>query len=177
MAMRDLIPWGRQENRAPALYRDEERNPLLSFRREMDRLFEDAFRGFGMPSLLGASTGLSWPNVEVRETDNEVRLTAELPGLSERDVELTLENDVLCLRGERKAESEDKDRGYSERFYGRFERRIALPSGVDEEKVSACFDNGVLTVTVPKSAEAEHRHRMPINVETKADQKPEKTKH
>ena len=177
MAMRDLIPWGRQENRAPALYHDEERNPLLSFRREIDRLFDDAFRSFGMPSLMGASAGLSWPSVEVRETDNDVRVTAELPGLSEQDVELTLENDVLCLRGERKAESEDKDRGYSERYYGRFERRIALPAGVDEEKVSARFDNGVLTVTLPKSAEAAHRRRIPINAETKPDGRAEKTKH
>lgn len=166
MPMRDLIPWGRHESRVPSMYREEDRNPLLSFRREMDRLFEDAFRGFGMPSF-GAGRALAWPNVEVSERDNELRVTAEVPGLSEKDVELTLEDGMLTLRGERKSESEDKDRGYSERFYGRFERRIPLPAGVDEEKAIARFENGVLTVTIPRSPGAERGRRIPINAETK----------
>lgn len=168
MSMRDLIPWGRQESRTPALYRDEDRSPLFSLRREMDRLFDEAFRGFGMPSVgLGFGRSVAWPNIEVNETDREVRVVAEVPGLSEKDVELTVDDGLLCIRGERRLESDDKERGYSERFYGRFERRIALPSGAQEDKANARFENGVLTVTVPKSPEAERGRRIPINVDTK----------
>ena len=166
MSMRDLIPWGRQENRAPSVYRDESRDPFWSLRRDMDRLFDDTFRSLGLttPSL-GRAGG--WPSLEVSETDNEVRITAEVPGMSEKDIELLVEDGVLTLRGEKKSESQDKDRGYSERYYGRFERRIALPSGVDQEKAAARFDNGVLTVTMPKSPEAERGRRIAINAETK----------
>jgi HSP20 family protein len=165
MSMRDLIPWGRQENRAPAIYEDR-RDPFTTLRREMDRLFDDTFRSFGLTSS-GFGRGVSWPSVEVSETESEVRITAEVPGLAEKDIELTLDNGVLTLRGERKAETEDKDRGYSERFYGRFERRIALPSSVEEEKANARFDNGVLTVTLSKSPELARGRRIPINGQTK----------
>jgi HSP20 family protein len=164
MSVRDLIPWGRQENRAPTLYREDSRDPFTTLRREMDRLFDDTFRSFGLTAF---GRGAAWPSVEVSETDSEVRVTAEVPGLAEKDIELTLDNGLLTLRGERKSETEDKDRGYSERFYGRFERRIALPTSVDEEKANARFDNGVLTVTLPKSPEAERGRRIPINGETK----------
>lgn len=166
MAMRDLIPWGRQETRAPTLFRDENRDPFWSFRREMDRLVDDTFRGFGLTSP-GFGRAMNWPSLEVNETDTEVRVTAEVPGLNEKDIELTVEDGVLTLRGEKKSETQDKDRGYSERFYGRFERRIALPNGVDEERANARFENGVLTVTMPKSPEMEHARRIPISSETR----------
>ena len=162
MSMRDLMPWNRQDNRLPAAY-ERRRDPLTSLRREMERLFDDAF-GVAAP---GAAQSAAWPNVEVSETDSEVRIVAEMPGFSEKDIDLTLDNGMLCLRGERKSEVEDKDRGYSERFFGRFERRLALPSGVDETKANARFDNGMLTVTVPKSPEIERGRRIPINGQTK----------
>jgi HSP20 family protein len=170
MNMRDLIPWGRQSSTAPVQYQSQGSDPILSFRREVDRLFDDLFRG-SFPSLgsgfgLGRAIG-AWPNVELSETDREIRITAEVPGMSEKDVELLLEDGVLTLRGERKSETEDKDRGYSERYYGRFERRIALPSNVDEQGAKADFKDGVLSVTLPKSAEAERGRRIPINGETR----------
>ncbi len=170
MSMRDLIPWGRQSSSAPAAYQNEQNNPLVGFRREVDRLFDDLFRwpttSFG-PSFGVAGRALAWPNLEVNETDREVRITAEVPGMSEKDVELTVEDGILTLRGEKKSETADKDRGYSERFYGRFERRIALPGGVDDKEARAEFRDGVLTVTIPKSAEAERGRRIPINAETR----------
>jgi HSP20 family protein len=86
--------------------------------------------------------------------------------MSEKDVELLMEDGVLTLRGEKKSQNEDKERGYSERMYGRFERRIALPHGVQEEGANASFRDGVLTVTLPKSAEAQKGRRIPINAET-----------
>lgn len=165
MAMRDLIPWGRQENRAPALFGAEERSPFWSLRRDIDRLFDDFFHA-PMASF-GRGATMQWPNVEVNQTETEIRITAEVPGMNEKDVELLIEDGVLTLRGEKKSETEDKDRGYSERYYGRFERRIALPSGIDEENAKADFRDGVLTVTLPKSAEAEHGRRIPINAQTR----------
>ncbi|HWH21883.1 MAG TPA: Hsp20/alpha crystallin family protein [Allosphingosinicella sp.] len=166
MSMRDLIPWGRQTSSAPVSYRDEESNPLLSLRRDMNRLVDDFFRGtIPSPSFLWNT--VNWPNIEVNKTDREVRVTAEVPGMSEKDVELFVEDGVLTLRGEKKNETEDKERGYSERFYGRFERRIALPAGVTEDNAKADFRDGVLTVTLPKSPDAERGRRIPINAETK----------
>ncbi len=165
MSMRDLIPWSRQEGRSPAPY-DERRDPFMALRREMDRLFDDTFRSFGLTAP-GAWQSRGWPSVEVNETDTEIRVTAEMPGLSEKDVELMLDNGVLTLRGERKSETDDKERGYSERFYGRFERRIALPSGVAEEKAKAEFRDGVLSVTLPLNREAERGRRIPINTGTR----------
>lgn len=165
MSMRDLIPWGRQDNSgAPVPYNREESSPFLSLR-DVDRLFDNFFRGT-VPSTSFLRSSMGWPSVEISDSDREVRVTAEVPGMSEKDVELLMENGVLTLRGEKKSENEDNDRGYSERMYGRFERRIALPEGVQEEGANASFRDGVLTVTLPKSAEAQRGRRIPINAET-----------
>ena len=162
MTVRDLSPWSRQENRLPAPVdgeRDVERHPLLSLHREVNRLFDDVFRGFGVPSVAGFDHGLGWPQLELAETDKEVRVTAELPGLDEKDIDLQVKDGVLTIRGEKKAELEDKERGYSERSYGRLERRIGLPNGVDRDKASATFRNGVLTVTLPRTEAANENVR------------------
>ena len=169
MTMRDLIPWGRQES-VPAPLQDRERNPFLSLRDEVDRLFDDVLRG-GFPSLghgLGFSRALgAWPKVELGETEKEIRITAEIPGMNEKDVELLLDDGMLTIRGERKSETEDKDRGYSELHYGRFERRIALPTNVDEQSAKAEFKDGVLSIALQKSGEVERGRRIPINAETR----------
>ena len=165
MNMRDLIPWGRQSSTTPAQYQSQQDHPVLGFRREIDRLFDDLFRSPW--TSFGGRTMSPFPNLELSETDREVRITAEVPGMSEKDVELLLDDGVLTIRGEKKSETEDKDRGYSELHYGRFERRIALPSGVDEKAAKADFRNGVLTVTLPKSEEAERGRRIPINADTR----------
>jgi len=158
MAMRDLIPWSRQQSSAPALWRDPDMGPVASLRREMDRLFDDMFR---TPALSFVGGSGNWPSIEVNEDDKEVRVTAEIPGMSDKDVELLLDNGMLTIRGERKGEKEE--RGYSERWYGRFERRIALPADVDEEQCKADFRDGLLTVTLPKSEQARNARRIPIN--------------
>lgn len=167
MAIRDLIPWSRQENRLPAPVngaRESETHPLLSLHREMNRLFDDVFRSFGVPSFAGFDHSLGWPQVELAETEKEIRVTAELPGLDQKDVDIQVEEGVLTIRGEKKAEVEDKERGYSERSYGRFERRIGLPRGIDRDMASATFRNGVLTVTLPRTEAAnENVRRIPIH--------------
>ncbi|AWN41559.1 Hsp20/alpha crystallin family protein [Methylobacterium durans] len=164
MSVRDLIPWGRSTNApVPSRMRDEPMSPFLTLHREMNRLFDDVFSGIGgVPALGGRSLG--WPSVEMVETDQGLRVSAELPGLDEKDVELTIDDGVLTLRGEKRAEMTDRERGYSERSYGRFERVIALPFAVEEDKAEASFQNGVLSVALPRSAKApEQGRRIAIN--------------
>ncbi len=158
MSVRDLIPWGRNNgNRTPAIFRDDERDPFLSLHREVNRLFDDVFRSFesGFPFFSREfSFGGSWPRVEIADTEREIKITAEMPGLEEKDLEVLLDDGVLTLKGEKRSETEDKDRQFSERFYGRFHRRIPLGYEVEEANADASFRNGVLTVTLPKSEKA-----------------------
>lgn len=137
--------------------RGEEPNPFQALHREVNRLFDDVFRGFDLaPSNFGErllDRSFGGPNIEVSEAGNEVKVTAELPGLDEKDVNVQLSDGVLVISGEKKTETDDKDRLFSERFYGRFERRIPVDD-VDQDKVSAAFKNGVLTITLPRVAGA-----------------------
>jgi HSP20 family protein len=158
MSVRDLIPWGREESRVPSLFRDSERDPFLSLHRQVNRLFDDVFRGFdgGLPSVGRASAfGGNWPSVEISDNDKEIRVTAEVPGMEEKDIEVLLDDGVLTLRGEKRSETEDKERQFSERYYGRFERRIPLGYEIEEDRIDARFKNGVLSVTLPKTAKAQ----------------------
>jgi HSP20 family protein len=165
MALRDLIPWSNR-GREMSVHGGEEVSPFLTLHREMNRLFDDVFRGFdlspaGANGFLGRS--MAWPNVEVSETDTEMKVTAELPGLDEKDVEVELADGVLTIRGEKQTETEDKDRLFSERYYGRFERRIPVDE-VEQDKVAASFKNGVLTVALPKLPTAQRKSkRIAIN--------------
>ena len=157
MALRDLITWGRDQPSVPSR-RAEEVSPFLTLHREMNRLFDDVFNNFGSfgaPSAFGRMP--AWPSVEVVQSDKDVRVSAELPGLDEKDVEVLVDDDVLTIRGEKKSETEDKDRRFCERYYGRFERVIPRPLAVEEDRAEASFNNGVLTVTLPKSAKAEDK--------------------
>jgi len=138
----------------------------------MNRLFDDVFRGLDLAPFGGVGRQVGWPSVEVIEGDKDVRVVAELPGLDEKDVEVLLHEGVLTIRGEKRSEVDDKERSFSERFYGRFERRIPLAWEVEEDKVEASFNNGVLTVTMPRSAHAEQRVKR-IAVKAKKDE----TKH
>ena len=120
---------------------------------EFDRLFS---------TTVGAPTLTAWsPAVDVRESDDDFVVTAELPGLAKDTVDITIENGVLSLSGEKKEEREegvaDSGRYVLERRYGRFQRSFSLPRGVDADNVSAKFSDGILTVTLPKSATAKPR--------------------
>ncbi|MES2029174.1 MAG: Hsp20/alpha crystallin family protein [Pseudomonadota bacterium] len=163
MAFKDLIPWS-GTGREVGVHRGTDANPFLTLHREMNRMFDDVFRGFDLAPFGSTRTlsALGWPQIDIDETDKEVRITAELPGLDEKDVNLEIADGVLSISGEKKSESEDKERRFSERYYGRFERRIPLQD-VDDDKTSATFKNGILTITVPKSAEAKNVRRISIN--------------
>jgi len=133
-------------------------NAFLSLQQEIDRLFDDF--GRGLPGLAsfnrnGPSVNSDLvPRMDIAETDQAIELTAELPGMQEKDVEVTLKDNVLTIRGEKKAERDEKKKDYHlvERRYGSFSRRMELPAGIDAANVEAKFANGVLTVTVPKVA-------------------------
>ena len=146
--------------------RDEESDPLLTLHREMNRLFGDVYRGALRGhdvTPFGFNRPAPWPNVEVAKSDNEIKVTAELPGLDEKDVRVELSDNTLIIDGERKG-AEDKNRWFSERYYGHFERRIPLNWEVEEDKAAASFRNGVLTVTLPRSAKAQqHTKRIPVH--------------
>jgi HSP20 family protein len=164
MAIKDLIPWNNR-GREVGLHRGADTHPFLALHREMNRMFDDVFRGFDLAPFGSARAfdGLGWPQIDIDETDKEMRITAELPGLDEKDISLQIANGVLSIAGEKKSETEDKDRRFSERYYGRFERRIPIEN-VDEAKASASFKNGVLTIALPKSSEArENVRRIAIN--------------
>jgi len=156
MALNDLIPW--RSGRSLA-HRDPD--PFNSLQREMNRLF-DSFWGGVEPRLSASSgTGIYSPNIDVRETDQAYRITAELPGLNESDVEINLRDNNLIISGEKKTEHDEKreDRYYSERSYGRFQRAIPFAIEVDADKAQAKFDRGVLTIELPKNAQARDKTR------------------
>lgn len=152
MTINDLVPWKWGEKKVP-VRREVEENPFYMMQREMDRLFNGFFdRNFEMTPF-GESFGAFTPSVDVTENDKELTVSAELPGLAEKDIEVSLTRDVLTIRGEKKAEKEDKGDNYyrMERSYGSFQRSIPLPTRVDADKVDATFKNGVLTITLPKT--------------------------
>jgi HSP20 family protein len=146
-----MVPLGRR----PALWgglRDEG-HPLDVFHREFDRLFEDMWRGFDRP--MRGEYEPSWamtPTMDVAEDDDEVRLSVELPGMDEEDVEIILSDDVLTIKGEKKVETErgEKTYSYKERAYGSFRRSLPLGANILTDKIEAHFDKGVLTITLPK---------------------------
>jgi HSP20 family protein len=162
MTLRDLVPWRRNEMA-------REGDPFNALHRELDDLFD---RFFGNGDLVPWS-GRAWagapfsPSVDVDETEKEVRVTAELPGMDEKDVELALAENMLTIKGEKKVEKEEKNGGrqYVERSYGVFQRRVMLPCEVDPAKAKATFAKGILTVTLPKTAKAQNVKKIAISGE------------
>jgi HSP20 family protein len=136
------------------------------FRKQMDDLVENFFgRPFGIRAdgdiTFPNGNGMITPAIDVSENEKEITLTAELPGLEEKDVDLTIRDGVLTLKGEKKYEhkEEKEDTHVMERRYGSFQRMMPLPDSVDEAKIEAKFDKGVLTVTMPKTVEAKAKAR------------------
>jgi len=138
---------------------------LLSIRDEMNRLFDNIFTG-APERRRGLLEGEWAPSVDIAETDNDVVVTAELPGVKQDDVDITIADDVLTLKGEKKEEKEVKEKNYHriERSYGSFQRSVSLPAGVQADKAKATYKDGVLHITVPKAEEAKPK-QIKIDVE------------
>jgi HSP20 family protein len=133
---------------------------LWTFSRAMDRLFDEALRG----NAPGGPAAAFAPRLEVVDRDGDYLVTAEIPGVEEKDLNVEVHGNVLSLRGEKRSErsGESEGRTWSERVYGEFHRAVELPTDVQADKASASFKNGVLTVTVPK-AEASKVRSIPVN--------------
>jgi HSP20 family protein len=140
--------------------------PFRAFRTEMDQLFDRFFSGFALPMMrrplwrepawdFETTLEMGAPKVDVIEGEKAYKLSAELPGLIEKDIEVTLADGMLTLKGEKNQEKEEKTKQYwlNERSYGSFQRTFALPEGVDPDKVDATFTKGILTIMLPKKAE------------------------
>ncbi len=168
MSIKDLVP---RIGRKLLPVRREEADPFRDFQRQMNRLFDEFF---GEAPLAERERGPEWapaaftPRVDVSETDAEVKVSAELPGMDEKDISVELQDDMLVLRGEKKSEQEEKGKNWfrREQSYGSFHRTIELPAGVDAGKAKAQFKKGVLTFTAPKRPEEQARRKtVPIQAE------------
>ena len=159
-----------EEGKRPAVARTWP--PFHSLRREMDRLFDDFDRGFWAPmrgALLDVRDWPANPAVDVAENEKAFEITAELPGLDEKDVGVTVANGGVTITGSKKEEKEEKNKSYhlQERRFGSFQRYFAVPDGVDADKIAATFKNGVLTVTLPKTPQAQKAEKK-IEIKTAA---------
>ena len=145
MRLRSLVPF----REAGALMRPD--FGLFGLHREIDRLFSEFAQGIG-PN--GANIV---PNIEISETDKAIEVSAEMPGLERKDVDISIEDDTLTIRGEKKVEESQKDKNVrlSERSYGVFLRVLQLPAGIDPSSVQATMSNGVLKIVIPKPAKSE----------------------
>lgn len=160
------MPVSGQERQSSGVRAPEARHPMDNLRKQIDKLFEEF--GLGMPSPFGRRAldvepfwrremiGQSMPAVDISEKSKSFEISAELPGMDEKDIEISLSNGNLVIKGEKRDQSEEKAKDYylSERHYGAFERIFNLPKGVDAEKIDAKFRQGVLTITLPKRPEA-----------------------
>ncbi|MGI9405897.1 MAG: Hsp20/alpha crystallin family protein [Hyphomicrobiaceae bacterium] len=157
MTLPSLLPslWGRNDDRD---------NTFQSLQHEIDRVFDEFKKGFHLPTLTGGngnSTPHFSPRVDVTETDKAIEISADLPGVDEKDIDVTVADNVLTIKGEKKTEKEDKTKDYHliERSYGAFHRAIPLGFDVDDKKVDAKYDHGVLKITLPKPPEAAAKTR------------------
>ncbi|MDB5609556.1 MAG: heat shock protein [Bradyrhizobium sp.] len=146
MRLQSLVPF----REAGAMMRPD--FGLFGLHREIDRLFSEFAQGMGPNGLQSIV-----PNIEISETDKAIEVSAEMPGLERKDVEISIDDDTLTIRGEKKVEENQKDKNVqlSERSYGVFYRVLQLPPGIDPSSVQATMSNGILKVTIPKPAKSE----------------------
>src|SRR5512147_1294609 len=163
MDIKNLIPFGKKN----VAVRREDDNPFAMMQREMNRIFDSFTRNWGedaFPAAFGSFT----PRMDMTEDAKAFTVTAELPGMSDKDIDLSLSGDTLTIRGEKKEEKEENGKNYfySERSYGSFSRSIPMPRQIDAAKVAASFKKGVLTITLPKAAAAmEELKRISVKTE------------
>ena len=144
---------------------------LITIREKMNRLFEEAVTSRGEEKDMMSS---SWtPSVDIYETENELVLSAEIPGIDEKDIEIKLEDNTMTLKGERKFEKETKEENYHriERAYGSFFRSFTLPPYIDQEKIRAEHHNGILKISMPKKPELKPRSVKILKSQKKNDKK------
>lgn len=151
MARKEIAP-KKEETGTPAARYGEWMHPFFSFRQEMDRLMEDFFGRFETQPY-PRSTEAFTPHMDVVDSEKEIKVSAELPGMDEKDIDVSITREALTIRGEKKEEKEEQGKDYyrSERSFGSFTRTIPLPVEIETEKATASFKKGVLTVKLPKT--------------------------
>jgi len=165
MALGDIVPWRKRTpaSRSSWPFEEGEESPFFALQRRMNRLFEDFFsdaEGTLSPASELRTAGFS-PRINLNESEKEIVITAELPGMEEKDFEVSLDRDSLVISGEKHTEhrKSEKGRSYYERSAGSFRRTIPLSCRIDEDGVKATYKNGILTLTLPKTAEAQKETR------------------
>ena len=152
MSITSWFPRRRERSTEPQKH--EALNPAEALRREMNRWFDETWsRDFGLSPFLPEQTWSAFvPSIDVVESDKQIIVSAELPGMEERDIELQIRDNTLVIRGEKEHHEEEKGHNVyrAERSYGSVQRSVPLPAEVDAEKAGAIYKNGVLTVTLPK---------------------------
>jgi len=164
MTIKDIIPsWKKQED---AVQKDNFEHPFYAMQRDMNRLFDNFFDEFRMtPFTDRLST--QFPQIDVKENEKSITVEAEVPGMDEKDIQISLTKNMLELHGKKTQEKEEKNQHYYhvERSFGSFQRRIPLHCEVDENNVEAVFKKGILKITLPKTPEAQQKtKRIPIHV-------------
>jgi len=153
MAITDLLPWKKEEQKSLAERRTEQ-DPFLALQDEMNRMFDSYFAD---PWRGTSRLGTFMPHMNVSENETDVTVTAEIPGMDENDIQVTYHKGILAISGEKRDDHQEKGSRYHriERTYGSFRREVSLPCEVEEEKITATFKKGVITVVLPKSTRPE----------------------
>ncbi|HET6157558.1 MAG TPA: Hsp20/alpha crystallin family protein [Dongiaceae bacterium] len=157
MAMsRFRAPFG--ASRVPARWGD----PFVDLQREVNRVFDDVFRGIGVGPSDEGGNPMAAPRIDIDESEQAIRISADLPGVSKDAVDVSIDEDVLTIRGEKRCERTDEQAHVTERFYGTFQRAIQLPFAPDPDRVAASFENGVLTISLPKESPTQKSHKIEV---------------
>jgi len=164
MTLRELMPFSKKT----LPIRHETENPFALFRQDMDTMFEDFIRGFDIDPVWTRKMSSFTPRVDVTESEKEISVAAELPGMDEKDIDITVSRDALTIKGEKKEEREENGKDYyrMERSYGSFSRTIPLPVEVETDHAEASYKKGILSIKIPKSARAiEEKKKIAVKVE------------
>jgi HSP20 family protein len=137
-------------------------DPFVDLQREVNRVFDDVFRGIGVGPSDEGGNAMKAPRIDVDETDQAIRISAELPGVPKDAVDVSIADDVLTIRGEKHCQRQDEQARVSERFYGTFQRSIQLPFAPEVDQVQADFENGVLTITLPKQTPPQKSRKIEV---------------
>lgn len=176
MTWKDVITWNRKKGTSKGSHfptrQSEHHHPFLSLHREMNRLFDHFFRNFEdfplspfweerFSPLLGERSSPFSPKINVSENDKEIEITAEIPGMDQDDIDVTLTDNIITIKGEKTREKEEQNKEYYhvERSYGSFKRSLQLPCEIEEDKIDASFKKGVLKITLPKCETAQRNIR------------------
>ena len=167
MKVTDLLPWSRGRRDVPTV-RQEAEHGVMSMQSDIHRAFENLWRALEQPTFSGFDRGFGaeLPRVDLHEDDKALEVVAELPGMERSEVDISMTEGFLLIRASRKTEREEEDNGYvlRERSFGRVERAVSLPEGLDLDSAKAKFKNGVLTITIPKAEQSRQQaKRIPVD--------------